>query len=100
MAIEEMETRVQRPDLIALVERLIDQTENYTFSPADLQGWPGRILLVFGSEDPTSPVEKRQQMQALYPQAKRIVFEGGQHGIAITHQKEYFAAIDEFLQEP
>jgi hypothetical protein len=25
------------------------------------------------------------------------VFEGGEHGIAITHQQEYFAVIDEFL---
>jgi pimeloyl-ACP methyl ester carboxylesterase len=36
-------------------------------------------------------------MQALYPQAQMVVFEGGQHGIALTHQQAYFAAIDEFL---
>jgi pimeloyl-ACP methyl ester carboxylesterase len=33
----------------------------------------------------------------LYPRAEVKVFEGGEHGIAITHQQEYFQAIDEFL---
>jgi pimeloyl-ACP methyl ester carboxylesterase len=88
---------LQRRDLLALIGRLIDQSAHYTFSAQDLQDWPGEILLVFGSEDPASPLEKRQAMQALYPQAQMVVFEGGQHGIALTHQKEYFAAIDAFL---
>jgi pimeloyl-ACP methyl ester carboxylesterase len=96
---EVLETRLQRGDLLALLERLIDQTRNYTFSPRDLQNWPGKILMVFGSEDPASTLEKRQAMQALYPQAEMVVFEGGQHGIALTHQAQYFAAIEKFLSD-
>lgn len=98
LAREVLDTRVQRRDLFALMERLVDQTEHYSFTPQDLQDWPGCILLVFGSQDPASPADKRDAMQALYPQAEMVVFEGGQHGIAITHQKEYFAAIDGFLR--
>jgi pimeloyl-ACP methyl ester carboxylesterase len=96
LAKEVIDTRVERRDLFALMERLIDQTAHYTFEPEDLADWPGSILLVFGSEDPASPVEKREAMQKLYPKAERIVFEGGQHGIALTRQGEYFAAIDRF----
>ncbi|MGD8813767.1 MAG: alpha/beta hydrolase [Anaerolineales bacterium] len=89
--------RVKRQDLIAAMQRLVDQTENYTFSPDDLKHWSGSILMLFGSEDPSTPVGKRQAMRALYPQAEMIVFEGGEHGIGLTHKQEYFAAIDAFL---
>lgn len=89
--------RLGRADILALLQRLIDQTENYSFSADDLKDWPGRILLVFGAEDPATPLEKREAMVELYPRAEMKVFEGGEHGIAITHQQEYFAVIDEFL---
>ena len=89
--------RVNREDLLAAMLRLVDQTQNYTFSPDDLKDWLGSILMVFGSEDPSTPPEKRQAMRVLYPQAEVKVFEGGGHGIAISHQQEYYAAIDEFL---
>lgn len=89
--------RLGREDILAMIQRLIDQTGSYTFSAEDLEDWPGEILLVFGSDDPATPLSRREAMQALYPRAEMMVFEGGEHGIAITHQQEYFAVIDEFL---
>lgn len=89
--------RVGRADFVTAMRRLIDQTENYTFTADDLKAWPGSILMLFGAEDPATPPDKRQAMEALYPQAEMIVFEGGQHGIALSHQQEYFQAIDAFL---
>jgi len=38
-------------------------------------------------------------MRQLYPQAEVKVFEGREHGIALTHQQEYFSAIDKFLSK-
>ena len=96
---EAINFRLRRADMLAMLQRLINQNENYTFSAEDLEDWPGRILLVFGSEDPATPFEKREAMERLYPQANVKVFEGGEHGIAITHQQEYFSAIDAFLAE-
>jgi pimeloyl-ACP methyl ester carboxylesterase len=96
---EAINFRLEKADILALMQRLVDQTENNTFSPEDLEDWPGRILLVFGSEDPATPLEKREAMQHLYPQAQVKVFEGGEHGIAISHQAEYFSVIDNFLAE-
>lgn len=90
--------RLSREDMLAMMQRLIDQTDKHTFSPEDLDDWPGQILLVFGSEDPATPLEKREAMQQLYPKAEVRVFDGGEHGIAITHQGEYFSVIDEFLE--
>lgn len=97
LAREAVNFRLGRADMLAMLQRLINQTESYTFSAEDLDGWPGRILLVFGSEDPATPLEKREAMRQLYPQAEVKVFEDGEHGIAITHQQEYFATIDKFL---
>jgi pimeloyl-ACP methyl ester carboxylesterase len=94
---EAVNFRLGRGDILAMIQRLIDQSENYSFSADDLQDWPGSILLVFGSEDPATPLAKREAMADLYPQAEVKVFEGGEHGIAITHQYEYFSVIDEFL---
>ena len=94
---EVMYYRVKRDDIITALGRLVDQTENYTFSPGDLKDWTGSMLMLFGSDDPATPPEKREAMKTLYPQAEIRVFEGGEHGIALTHQEEYFAVIDEFL---
>jgi len=89
--------RIGRSDFVAAMRRLIDQTNNYSFSAGDLADWPGSILMLFGTEDPATPAEKRQAMTTLYPQAETIVFEGGQHAIALSHQDTYFKAIDSFL---
>jgi pimeloyl-ACP methyl ester carboxylesterase len=94
---EVVSSRIGRADFVAAMRRLVDQTKNYAFAPDDLQDWPGAILLVFGADDPATPADKRQAMQALYPQAETVVFAGGQHGIALSHQEQYFQAIDDFL---
>jgi pimeloyl-ACP methyl ester carboxylesterase len=94
---EIMFTRVDRKDILAALGRLIDQTENYNFGPADLADWGGRILVVLGSEDPSTPPEKREAMAALYPQAQQIVFEGADHALSVTHRAMYYQTLDTFL---
>jgi len=94
---EVMTFRVGRADFVSAMRRLIDQTENYSFAADDLADWPGSILMLFGADDPSTPPDKRQAMQELYPQAETIIFEGGQHAIALSHQEEYFKVIDNFL---
>lgn len=93
---EVMNSRVQRADLLAAMERLIEQTRDGAFSAADLDAWPGRILLVFGSDDPATPPEKRKAMRSLYPRAEVTVVEGATHTMALSHQDEYFGSIDGF----
>jgi pimeloyl-ACP methyl ester carboxylesterase len=90
--------RVHRKGFIALMKRLVDQTRNYTFTPDDLDDWDGNLLLLFGSDDPATPPEKREAMIQLYPRAEVVVIEGGEHGISMTHEAEYYGAIDSFLR--
>jgi pimeloyl-ACP methyl ester carboxylesterase len=94
---EIMYTLVERKDILAALIRLIDQTENYGFGPDDLKEWYGRILILMGAEDPSTPPDKREAMATLYPQAKVVVFEGADHTMALTHRQAYYGAIDNFL---
>jgi pimeloyl-ACP methyl ester carboxylesterase len=94
---EIMLTRVGRSDILAALRRLVDQTENTTFRPEDLEEWPGRLLVLMGSDDPSTPPEKREAMARLYPQAEVMVFEGADHTLALTHREAYYGAIEGFL---
>jgi pimeloyl-ACP methyl ester carboxylesterase len=49
------------------------------------------------SEDPATPLDKREAVSRLYPQAKMKVVEGASHGMAVTHREDYYATIDAFL---
>lgn len=88
---------VHRADFLSSMQRLVDQTRNYTFSPDDLKTWPGQILLLSGSDDPAATPEKRAAMLVLYPQTKMHVIQGADHSASLTHQQEYFEVIDTFL---
>ena len=94
---EIMHTRVERKDILAALRRLIDQTDNYTFAADDLKGWPGRMLILMGSEDPSTTADKREAMAQLYPLADHIVFEGADHSLSIPHKEAYYSAINDFL---
>lgn len=89
--------RVQRKGFVALMKRLIDQTRNYAFTANDLADWEGKLLMLFGSDDPATPPERREAMRQLYPDADLEVIEGGQHGISMTHEAEYYGTIEKFL---
>lgn len=95
--VQEVMADMRRADIVAGLQRLVDQTANYTFTPDDLADWPGRILLLFGADDPASPPDKREAMRRLYPGAEVHVFAGATHSMAVTHREAYFGAIDAFL---
>ena len=93
---EVVQYRLQRKNFLAMLAMVSDMTDSFSYSAHDLQKWAGELLLIFGKDDPATPEPVRAKMLALYPTAQVKVFEGG-HGIAVTHQAEYFAAIDQFL---
>jgi pimeloyl-ACP methyl ester carboxylesterase len=95
---EIMHTRIGREDILAALQRLIDQTDNYTFEVEDLADWPGQMLVLMGSEDPSTTPEKREALASLYPQAEHVVFEGADHSLSVTHSDEYYRALDAFLE--
>lgn len=79
--------------------RVIDY-DQARFEPGDLAGWPGRVLLLMGDNDPATPEPIRERMKALYPGAEVRIFEGSGHAAAILKRDEYVAAMEAFLTSP
>jgi pimeloyl-ACP methyl ester carboxylesterase len=99
MAREIVQHRLKREHFLSLFSFVVDMTRDFTYTAENLRGWHGKLLLLFGTEDPSTPEQVREEMLALYPQAQVRLFDSGGHTIALTHQKEYFEAIDQFLTD-
>lgn len=89
--------RITKAQLLGLMRRVADLGTRYRFTPRDLEAWPGRILLLMGSDDPATPATARQALADLYPRAERHDFSGFGHLTALLDQENYFAVIDRFL---
>ena len=89
---------LNRKDVIGILERTADFSMR-SFAPQDLSGWPGKVLLVFGEGDPSTPPEVRQRLESLYPGCQVHLFEGTGHTTSVTREDEYLAVIDGFLSQ-
>jgi pimeloyl-ACP methyl ester carboxylesterase len=67
------------------------------FTPADLEGWPGRVLLLMADNDPATPAPVREALKAVYPGAEAHLFSGTGHAAGILQRDEYLGRIEEFL---
>ncbi len=90
--------RLTKAQILGLTRRVVDVGTGSPFAPEDLDGWPGRILLLMGTDDPATPEGVREALKATYPRARTRTFSGAGHLTAILMQDEYLAAIDEFLK--
>jgi pimeloyl-ACP methyl ester carboxylesterase len=91
--------RITKAQILGMMHRVADLGTNCVFGPDDLETWPGRILLLMGTDDPATPEPARRALLELYPRAETRAFSGFGHLTAILNQGEYFAAIDQFLGE-
>jgi pimeloyl-ACP methyl ester carboxylesterase len=93
---ELIEYTLDKQDVIGILARTADYSVR-PFAAQDLSGWPGKVLLLFGEDDPATPPDVRQRLESLYPGCQVHVFEGAGHTTAVSHQDEYLAVVDEFL---
>jgi pimeloyl-ACP methyl ester carboxylesterase len=56
------------------------------------------VLLIFGDEDPISPVAVGERLASLFPRASLRIIDGGDHDIAVTHAEDVAAHIRAFLE--
>jgi pimeloyl-ACP methyl ester carboxylesterase len=95
---ELMYLRLKKADLLSTIYRTVDYyTQVYT--PQDLVGWSGKVLLVMADDDPGTPESVRNALSALYPGARQQLFHGTGHSTAFLKEQEYQEAIDHFLEE-
>ncbi len=83
--------------LLALYARIADMQGGAGFTPQDLDGWPGRVLLVYADNDPATPAAAQRKLAELYPQAEVHVFSGTGHATALLQPEKYLGLLDRFL---
>ena len=93
----EVTGRATKPGLLALYQRVADFLGNTHLRPDDLDGWPGRVLLLMSEDDPVTPAPAREAMKAMYPRAEVHLFSGGGHATALLQPERYFEVMDRFL---
>ena len=93
---ELLHERLTRADILGILWRMGDYYQN-EFTPGDLAGWPGRVLLVMADDDPGTPELVRERLIGLYPGASVKLFHGSGHATSVVREDEYQAVIDEFL---
>lgn len=87
---------LDKQDVMGILERTLDYSKR-NFQAQDLEGWTGKVLLVFGEEDPATPLEVRQRLESLYPGCRVHLFRSAGHATSVTHQEAYQAVINDFL---
>jgi maspardin len=93
----EMIAQITKAGLIARYRVATDFDASYAFASEDLEGWPGRILILEGDNDPVAESQARKALRALYPQARMHTFHGSGHVASFAKLEEYTAAIRTFL---
>jgi pimeloyl-ACP methyl ester carboxylesterase len=90
--------RLTKADILSAFWRTVDYcAQEYT--PQDLAGWPGKVLLVMADDDPSTPEPVRAALSALYPGARMHIFHGTGHVTSVLKEEEYQAVIGGFLDE-
>lgn len=87
-----------KADILNALWRTVDYCAQQ-YSPQDLAGWPGKVLLVLADDDPATPEPVRAALSALYPGARLHLFHGTGHATSVIKEKEYQAVIAGFLDE-
>ena len=87
---------LEKADWVASLRRTVDYYAR-RFTPADLDAWPGKILLVLSDTDRASPEAVRNTFMELYPRARMHLFHGTGHASSVLQEDEYFATVMEFL---
>ncbi len=93
---ETVDTKLNRQAALSTYLRMMD-FDRQVFTPDDLAGWQGKILIMLAEDDPTTPEDLRNDLIALYPGAAVHIFKAGGHATAILETDEYLKVIDEFI---
>jgi pimeloyl-ACP methyl ester carboxylesterase len=88
---------MSKADLVTRYRVAGDFDATSVFTPQDLSGWPGKILILEGDNDPVAEAADREALKALYPQAQVHTFHGSGHIASIARIDEYIAVVKDFL---
>jgi len=78
---------------------LLDLTQQPQFTPDDLKGWSGRILIIESDDDPAIGPQDRDLLRSMYPNAQVHIFRNAGHASSILRREEVVALIKSFVRE-
>jgi pimeloyl-ACP methyl ester carboxylesterase len=76
---------------------LLELAKQPQFTPDDLKGWPGKVLIIESDDDPAIPVRDRALLRSTYPKAQVHTFRDAGHASSILKREEVFSIIRSFL---
>ena len=88
--------RLTKKDLVSRVT-LTSEFLQSQFRPTDLEGWPGRVLIISGEDDPLMPPTSHAVLRRLYPTASAHTFSGLGHSAGLLQPDEYVDVIRRYL---
>jgi pimeloyl-ACP methyl ester carboxylesterase len=86
-----------KADILSRVRLQAEFAGQAGWGPDDFAGWPGRVLLIEGEDDPLFPPAARARLRALYPGAEVHRFRGTGHAAAVLKPAEYAEVVTRFL---
>ena len=98
--LHELVGNLTRADLVSSFTETIDYRLNYHFSPTDLTGWPGKVLILQSDDDPATKPAMRLALRNLYPQAQVHTFQQAGHTPFLSQPEEFYPRIRTFLRQP
>jgi pimeloyl-ACP methyl ester carboxylesterase len=96
---EKISSYVTKAWLISQYKLLADYCASYHFAPADLEHWPGAILILQADDDELIQRLAREPLTAFHPQAQVHTFHNANHIPLITKRDEYINVVKQFLRE-
>jgi pimeloyl-ACP methyl ester carboxylesterase len=76
---------------------LLDLALRPQFTPDDLKGWQGKVLIIESDDDPAIPARDRALVRSTYPKAQVHTFRDAGHASSILKRDEVFSIIRSFL---
>jgi pimeloyl-ACP methyl ester carboxylesterase len=78
---------------------LLELARQPQFTPDDLKGWPGKVLIIESEDDPAIKPRDRALLHRTYPNAQVHTFRDAGHASSILKRDEVFSVIRNFLRE-
>lgn len=82
--------------VFALADLLVD-FHRREYTPTDLDGWPGGVLIIESEDDPMVPSRHRKRLRQLYPGAEVHTFSNGGHTPSVRRPGAYREIVLGFL---
>lgn len=89
--------RLTKADMLANILIQHDYHSRFRFTPNDLKGWPGRVMIAESDTDVIGP-RRRMALIETYPQAEIHTFHNAGHAPMFTRYDEYLRVVQDFLK--